>query len=60
VKLSHFAVGLTMLMKWPIQRFAALTIVTPENYFFQGIDELMSRYGDYSGKHAPCGREPAV
>jgi len=34
VKLSHYAVGLTMLMKWPIQRFAALTIVTPGNYFF--------------------------
>jgi len=23
-----------MLMKWPSQRFAALTIVTPGNYFF--------------------------
>jgi len=49
-----------MLMKWPIQRFAALTIVTPENYFFLDIDDLMSRYGDYSDEHAPCGREPAA
>lgn len=60
-KLSHFAVGLTMLMKWPIQCFAALAIVTPGNHFFFCLDtdDLMSWYGEHSDKHAPCGREPA-